>query len=270
MMMRKLSIFGMLLYLSAFFYACSDDSSDSVAGPNLTPNESTIVAKTGDVVPVKVNIKAPAGFSEVVVQARVDGNAKPEERVTVSESPVTQKDFVYEYEVQPEDAEGVLVLNFSIIDESSQQAETEVIFEIELGMEDLLTRSNFRWFYQQELIVSGENIMDPGKGTTSMSFNDDGTVNFYLGADDGMGVFASYTDWVLDEEEMKLTLTRLGWLGDVSEEEYDLISINRNELVVSMEVDLSWIEDEDYSENELVTTTLVSQAYNPDDLEGDE
>ncbi|MEH0152547.1 hypothetical protein V6R21_00295 [Limibacter armeniacum] len=256
--MRKFTSFfvGIAMFLS--LVAC--DQEEQMAAPKITLSKTQVTAKTGEIVTISAHIESEAGVKALVVTPRLDSEEKAAEVITISESSQTMADIEVPYEVAVEDAEGVLVLNFAVVDEMGAKAEAETVFEIELSTTDILTRNNYRWAYVSETIASGENIMSEGKDDTTLAFHKDGSITFDIGEKDadGLETLASYTAWELNEDETVLTLTRVDWLGETTYEEYTLESIDKDELKVSTTVDLSFFG---YSENEKVTTTFGSQAY---------
>lgn len=196
-----------LIAASGFLASCEED--ENFAAPTLTLSETEATASPGDEVAVTVTATTDGGFQKLVVTKFWDGVKQEEETFN---SPLAAP---YTYTVTDEDADHILTLNFTVTDNKGKSASKELIITVELTPVQLLLKYNWRLSEEIRKKTNSNDISDPYTDDV-YRFNADGTYNKSIGqkADDFNDIWYNYCYYDLNEETMKLLMSRTGAFGE--------------------------------------------------------
>ena len=207
--MKKLFTFLSVGLVAATGFLASCDDEEDFAAPTLSLSETYVTASPGDEVSVTVNTTTDAGFKNLVVKKLWDGVVQDEETFT---SPLTTP---YTYTVTDEDADHILSLNFTVTDNASKTASSDLVITVELTPLQLLQKYN--WRLSEEIRKkTNENDITDAYTDDVYRFNEDGTYDKSIGekADDFGDLWYNYCYYDLNEESMRLLMSRTGAFGE--------------------------------------------------------
>ena len=192
---------------AGFLVSCDDD--EDFAAPTLTLSETAVTASPGDEISVTVNTTTDAGFKSLVVKKLWDGVSQDEE--TFSAPPTTP----YTYTVSDEDADHVVVLNFTVTDAKGTTASSELVLTVELTPRQILTKYNWKLSEEIRKKTNANDISDAYTDDV-YRFNEDNTYDKSIGekADDFGDIWYNYCYYDLNENTLKLLMSRTGAFGE--------------------------------------------------------
>ena len=223
--MKKLFTFLSVGLVAATGFLASCDDEEDFAAPTLSLSETSVTASPGDEVSVTVNTTTDAGFKNLVVKKLWDGVVQDEETFT---SPLTTP---YTYTVTDEDADHILSLNFTVTDNASKTASSDLVITVELTPLQLLQKYN--WRLSEEIRKkTNENDITDAYTDDVYRFNEDGTYDKSIGekADDFGDLWYNYCYYDLNEESMRLLMSRTGAFGEEVTDTLNITVIDETKL----------------------------------------
>jgi hypothetical protein len=195
--------------IAAGGFLASCDNDENFAEPTLTLSQTNVTASPGDEVSVAITAAAEAGIRDLVVTKRWDGTTVDTETFT------TLPSTPYVYTVTDDDADHIVTLNFTLTDKKNKSVSKEVVITVELTPRQLLLKYNWRL---SEEIRKKNNTNDINDAYTDdvYRFNADGTYNKSIGAkaDDFGDIWFNYCYWDLNDNTLKLLMSRTGAFGE--------------------------------------------------------
>lgn len=226
--MRKLlnlTCVGLVAGVTTFFASCSDDD-EGTAAPTLTLSETTVTASPGEEISIDIEGVAQGGFQSLVVTKLWDGT---EEAVLETYDELPTDPFVYT--VTEEDADYIVTLNFALTDNEERTVEKEVVITVELTPRQILLKYN--WRLSDEIRKkNGESDIADAYDDDVYRFNADGTYNKSIGEkqDDFGDVWFNYCYYDLNENTMRLLMSRTGAFGEEKTDTLDITVIDDQKL----------------------------------------
>lgn len=238
--------------------SCKDDSSPEA--PTLTLESELVQLKAGESVSVVVSYTTPEGFDRLVIDKKIDG-------ATVNTQTVTQDgsgSYTFEYLVLVDDSDGILSFTFTVFDKDEMSASKDLIVEVELTKEQLLTK--YDWLLSEEIRKkTGENDITDAYTDDIYRFNENGSYEKSIGdkADSFNDLWYNYCFWNLDDQDV-LIMTKTGAFGEDVRDTLYVTSITSDKLeadVVYYGLDIfnTGSEDVPYEAREEYTKVFASR-----------
>jgi hypothetical protein len=207
---------------AACLSSCKDD--DEAAAPTLTLSEELITASPGQQISVSIEALTAAGFDNLVVTKLWDGVSQNEETFET----LPDK---YTYTVTEQDADHVLTINFTVKDTKGRTASKDVVVTIELTPRQLLLKYN--WRLNEEIRKkTNANDIDDVYNDDVYQFNADGTYQKSIGQkkDDFNDIWYNYCYWDLNDNSLKLLMSRTGAFGEKVTDTLNITLIDETKL----------------------------------------
>lgn len=214
-----LAIFGIL-----FVSSCKDDSDPEL--PTITLETELVQGKAGETINVGVTYTTPEGFEQLTIEKNLDGQVLDTQTITEDGS----GSYEFEYELQVDDSEGILSFTFTIYDQAEAFASKDLVVEVELTQEQLMTR--YDWLLSEEIRqLTGENDITDAYTDDVYRFHTDGTYDKSIGekADDFGDAWFNYCYYNLDDMSV-LIMTKTGAFGEDVRDTLYVESLTRDEL----------------------------------------
>ena len=223
--MKKLFFASISVFLFAAMListSCDDDDSNELT---ITLSEELIAATAGEEISVDVVVEPGSDLNKVVVTTLHDGTpfGTPEE--------FTNSTFTYTYTVSEEDADYILSIRFTAIDNGGQEVSKDVVVDLDLSVEQLLLK--YDWNLAEEIREeTDKNDISDVYTDDIYRFYEDGTYDKSIGTkvDDFSDVWFNYCYWNFNDADSMLILTRTGALQEDVRDTIMVTSINHEEL----------------------------------------
>ncbi len=250
--MKKYIFTGLLVV--AFAASCSED--DAPGKPSISLSQTNVTASAGDEVSVTVTTKTEAGFQALVVTKLWDGAPVVGGIETFTE----ELDEAYVYTVEEEDADHVVTLNFTVIDDKNKTASKDLVIEIELTASQLLLKYNWRL---SSSVRKKTDVNDPNDYIYDnvYHFNTDGTFDMSIGEmDDGLfDFFISYCLYDLNESNLRLLINTTSAFGAENDKTDSLYITTINDL--KFEADVNYFGLDVFNEEGMEDPYEPIEAY---------
>jgi len=254
MKMKNPGIAKMVVQLSvmiAFFavvVSCSDDEDERIPVVSFDSNEIMVPASDASL-SFNINVLYSSEVSELVVQKKLDG-------VVAETIDVDVADFVndvvkFSYDLKDEDYEATsFIFSAQAMVDGIVVSTRDMIVNIEFALADYLVR--YDWALVSHVIESdSKDALADERKDDIYRFNADGSYAVDFGAVnwtwDGLTVFCS---WEIDETgDVSMLIVHNfifdwnTWLGVQNDVEYEIVAIDKDQLVIKGEFDLTGIED---------------------------
>jgi hypothetical protein len=214
--MKKFALFSLsvgILSMAGFLVSCDDD--ETFDPPTISLSETLVTASPGEEVTVDIEVLTDGGFKDLVVKKLWESTVQDEETFTTL----------------PEDADHILTLNFTVTDKKGKTASKDLVITVELTPRQLLLKYN--WRLSEEIRKkTGENDISDVYTDDVYRFNADGTYNKSIGekVDDFSDIWYNYCYYDLNDEKLRLMMSRTGAFGEEVTDTLDIILIDETKL----------------------------------------
>ncbi len=190
---------------AGFLTSCEDET---FSDPILSLSETAVTAAPGEDVTITVNGTVDAELESIVITKLWDGT--PQDTETLTSIPST-----YTYTVTDEDADHILTINFLVTDVKGKTASVDLVITVELTARQLLLKYNWRLSEEIRKKTNEDDINDVYNDDV-YRFNADGTYDKSIGekADDFSDLWYNYCFYDLNDETLKLLMSRTGAFGE--------------------------------------------------------
>ncbi len=263
--MKPLAIFlNATVFCSTLFMvaSCKKDSVDPNL-PVLNLHPVNVTGKTGQVFKDTLDIQAPYGAKTLVISKTVNlvaDNVFGAQTVTPESIGDNSFRYIFSYTYQPEEVDKLVGINFHFEDDKGNAAEKDLT--INTNASGVQTIYSHTWKLVSKFWTSidpaTESINDCEKDDV-WNYNRDSSISLNYGASaclfDGFNIFDK---WYLSADEKKFTRIYHSVFDPtkITKEEYDIISITRDKLVMQIALDLTVFG---YSDHEVFVFTYQSE-----------
>lgn len=203
--------------------ACKSESDPEA--PSLTLESTTLKAKAGENVSVKVNYENPEGFEKLVIDKKIDGQVISSETVTEDGS----GSYTFSYLVLVTDADGILSFTFTLFDKAGLSTSVDLVIEVELTTEQILTR--YDWLLSQEIRKkTNENDITDAYTDDVYRFHEDGKYDKSIGDKADSFGDAWFNHCYYNLSDNILIMTKTGAFGEDVRDTLTITTINADEL----------------------------------------
>ncbi|MET0392651.1 MAG: lipocalin family protein [Chitinophagaceae bacterium] len=234
------------LFTAGIFSSCKKDDQPDPSRPQITLSSDKFTGKSGQELTVAVTVAAPNGIASFVITKGV--NLVPDLSfgvngiLTVPGATGNEFTYLFRYTLRPEEVDKLVGFNFRVVDSKGLAAEKDFTLNTTVSGQQLLY--SYRWNLKAKVwkTTPPADDLKPCEQDDYYLFNRDGSMMFGYGASactlDGLNV---YTNWSLsaDEKELSITYHSLFNPAQVTVDKYQVVSLTRDKLVLSITYDLT-------------------------------
>lgn len=239
-------LIGLALVAAIGLPGCKKEDRPDPTQPIIKLSSDKFTGKSGQELSVTVTVTAPNGISSFVITKGVnlkqDLSFGTNGLMTIPTGSVNEFVYVFKYILLPEEVDKLVGFNFRVVDSKGLAAEKDFTLNTTVSGQQLLY--SYRWNLKTKIwkTTPPADDLKPCEADDYYLFNRDGSMVMGYGASactlDGLNV---YTNWSLSPDEKELTITYHSLFNpaQVTNDKYQVVSLTKDKLVISITFDLT-------------------------------